>query len=158
MHKGEKRIKLIFPFDNETISAVKKIPGCRWSETLRCWHVPASGTSLKNLEQNGLLPINKPFLKTIEEKQVPENHKALFKKFDDYMRYRRYSENTLRVYVSMLKIFFQHLDYPQPQDITREDIIAFNRDYTLKNNFSFNYQNQMISALKLFFGKIEKKN
>ncbi len=39
-HRGERRIKLIFRYDAEIIGMVRKIPGCRWSQTMRCWHIP----------------------------------------------------------------------------------------------------------------------
>lgn len=40
VHRGERRVKLIFRYDPEVIKQVKKIPGCRWSQTMRCWHIP----------------------------------------------------------------------------------------------------------------------
>ena len=52
VHKGEKRIKLIFGYDKELIAGVKEISGARWSNTMKCWHVPDnenSLTALKNL-------------------------------------------------------------------------------------------------------------
>ncbi|MCK4695947.1 MAG: hypothetical protein KAT74_09300, partial [Candidatus Cloacimonetes bacterium] len=39
IHKNEKRIKLIFDYDAELISEVRKIHGCRWSQTMHCWHI-----------------------------------------------------------------------------------------------------------------------
>jgi hypothetical protein len=39
-HRGEQRIKLLFRYDPEIIRMVRKIPGCRWSQTMRCWHIP----------------------------------------------------------------------------------------------------------------------
>ena len=39
IHRNEKRIKLIFDYDAELIREVRKIPGCRWSQTMCCWHI-----------------------------------------------------------------------------------------------------------------------
>ena len=39
-YKNEKRIKLIFDYDAGLIREVRKISGCRWSQTMRCWHIP----------------------------------------------------------------------------------------------------------------------
>lgn len=39
-HRNEHRIKLIFDYDAATIDAVKKLEGRRWSQTMRCWHIP----------------------------------------------------------------------------------------------------------------------
>jgi hypothetical protein len=40
IHKGEKRLKLIFRYNQHIIDIVKKIPGSRWSQTINCWHIP----------------------------------------------------------------------------------------------------------------------
>jgi hypothetical protein len=39
IHRGERRLSLKFRYDRELIEKLKKIPGCRWSATMRCWHV-----------------------------------------------------------------------------------------------------------------------
>jgi integrase/recombinase XerD len=39
-HKCEKRKKLIFGYHRELIEIVKTIPGVRWSESMKCWHIP----------------------------------------------------------------------------------------------------------------------
>jgi len=40
VHRGEKRIKLSFPYDKRLIEKVKSIPGARWSQTFKAWHLP----------------------------------------------------------------------------------------------------------------------
>jgi site-specific recombinase XerD len=39
IHRNKKRIKLIFDYDVGLIREVRKIPGCRWSQTMSCWHI-----------------------------------------------------------------------------------------------------------------------
>jgi len=39
-HKGEHRIKLIFKYNRKLIDEVRKLPGCRWSQAMKCWHIP----------------------------------------------------------------------------------------------------------------------
>ncbi len=39
-HRDNHRIKLVFKFNQQLINLVKKIPGSRWSQTMRCWHIP----------------------------------------------------------------------------------------------------------------------
>ena len=40
-------------------------------------------------------------------------------------------------------------------EITNDDVIKFNTDFILKNKLSASYQNQVVSAIKLFFDKIQ---
>jgi integrase/recombinase XerD len=42
-------------------------------------------------------------------------------------------------------------------DISDRDIIIFNNDVIIKNNFSSSYQNQIVNAVKLFFRTIDNK-
>ena len=41
-HRHENRLKLLFDFDIDLIDIVKTIPNRRWSETMNCWHIPAT--------------------------------------------------------------------------------------------------------------------
>lgn len=42
IHKGKCRLKLQFPYNASIIALVRQIPGCRWSQSMRCWHIPYS--------------------------------------------------------------------------------------------------------------------
>ena len=37
-HRGEERLFADFPYDRKLISAIKEIPGARWSQTKKKWH------------------------------------------------------------------------------------------------------------------------
>jgi integrase/recombinase XerD len=40
IHKEEQRIKVDFPYNNEIAQLIKKIPGAKWSKTMKAWHIP----------------------------------------------------------------------------------------------------------------------
>ncbi|MCD4788796.1 MAG: tyrosine-type recombinase/integrase, partial [Bacteroidales bacterium] len=40
LHRNEKRLKLVFDYDEELIEKIKNMPGRKWSKTMKCWHVP----------------------------------------------------------------------------------------------------------------------
>jgi len=42
-------------------------------------------------------------------------------------------------------------------DISNDDLIDFNNNYILKNNFSSAFQNQLVNAVKLYFSAIQHK-
>lgn len=50
-HRGDKRIRLIFSYDEDLIQKVRGIPGAKWSQTLRSWHVPDTSTSEEALQR-----------------------------------------------------------------------------------------------------------
>lgn len=42
-------------------------------------------------------------------------------------------------------------------DISNDDLIDFNNNYILKNNYSASFQNQVVNAVKLYFSAIQHK-
>jgi len=38
VHRGEERLLLDIPYENDIIEKVKMIPGRKWSKTKSCWH------------------------------------------------------------------------------------------------------------------------
>ena len=39
-YKGQRRIKLVFKFSRYLIEKIRRLPGSRWSQTLKYWHIP----------------------------------------------------------------------------------------------------------------------
>ena len=71
--------------------------------------------------------------------------------FERVMQERRYSANTIKTYVSMVRQFFAHVA-PRPWNrLVQADVIAYNyAEYILKGR-SHSTQNQAINAIKLFY-------
>ena len=72
-HKGVNRIKVEFPYNEETIMNLRQIEDCRWSMTLRAWHIPHSRDAVEKLK--GIFPeIEYPskviFDSTVEKQQT----------------------------------------------------------------------------------------
>ena len=49
VHKREERIKIDFPFNEETVSKIRQIPDARWSRTLGAWHIPSGKDTYNQL-------------------------------------------------------------------------------------------------------------
>jgi integrase/recombinase XerD len=76
------------------------------------------------------------------------------KKFRQWMRQRRYAEQTIKTYTGMLEVFFSHFPGKRVGEIRLSDIEEFNYYHVIGKGFSASYQNQMISAIKLFYLKM----
>lgn len=85
------------------------------------------------------------------------NAKKKVFQFKEWLLSRRYAANTVKTYIDALDSFLRYFNDKQVEDITNEDIISFNNNYILKNNYSASYQNQIVNAIKLFYKKIEHK-
>lgn len=51
IHRAHKRIKLIFPYNNDIVKKLRVIPDVRWSHTMKAWHIPDSADALAALNQ-----------------------------------------------------------------------------------------------------------
>lgn len=54
IHKGQKRIKVDFPYNHEIISLLRQIDDAKWSQTMSAWHIPYNQQSLNKL--NAIFP------------------------------------------------------------------------------------------------------
>lgn len=140
IHKGEARIAIYFEKNEALISRIKKFEGARWSASKKYWHIPDNTVNR--------LHFKLPLVHTLVPN--PEGI-ASMERFKRFLQSKRYSPNTIVTYSDALKSFLTFCNSKAIEDITNEDVIAYNNDYILKNNFSSSYQNQIINALKLFF-------
>ncbi|MDO9152214.1 MAG: site-specific integrase [Paludibacter sp.] len=145
-HKKEKRIAVYFEKNAALITRIKEIYGARWSQTLRVWHIP---DSMDNRGRFNLEP---------DSHSIPSPEGiAQIEKFKQWLRSKRYSENTLKTYSDALKSFLVFYREKSISEITNEDVIVYNNEFILKNNLSASYQNQIVNAIKLFFNTVQNK-
>lgn len=143
-HKGENRIAITFEKKAELIERFKKLQGAKWSATLKTWHLPDT----EGYRQKFKLPAKKQL--STEAQQETE-------KFVQWLRSKRYSENTIKAYTDAIRIFLLFFSEKALSEIENKDIIIFNNEYILKNKLSASYQNQMVNAVKLFFKTVQNK-
>jgi len=169
-HRCERRIKLEFPYNSELLDRIKEIEGCKWSQTMRCWHVPDNEASRQAIHLLGIdhtnsvsdittnkltrdLKSNIPKTQKVRNGQYTED----IKKFIKWLKGQRYSEKTIQSYSDSMLVFFRFCSNKEPSEICNEDVIHFNHEYIIKNRYSDSYQNQAISAIKLYYRTMEKK-
>ncbi len=167
LHKGSRRIKLVFEYNKDLISLVKSISGSVWSYSLRCWHLPYSDSSIEEINnlqsKHGVTLLQ--FDKLLEERKykyfdrvLPEEKESSVCLFEKWLKNHRYSEKSIASYIHAIRTLLGYLSRKEITEISNEDVEAFHYDYILRNRLSASYQNQTISAIKLFFSTILKKD
>lgn len=160
LHRGVRRIKLEFQYDPDINRIVKAIDGVKWSTTKRCWHIPYSDRSFQFLdrmiqEQQFEVPEFKALCEEREykyfDKKVSSGQESSLKDFKEYLEVQRYSSRTIDTYVKALKVFMSYTNKKEIDQLSCADLIDFNYNYVVRNRFSSSYQNQIISAIKLFY-------
>ncbi|MCY7291075.1 MAG: site-specific integrase, partial [Ferruginibacter sp.] len=84
-------------------------------------------------------------------------HQKKVNEFVQWMRSKRLSDSTIKIYTDALKSFLSFYNEKKIEDINNDDIIRFNNDFILKNKLSSSYQNQIVNAIKKYFSTIENK-
>jgi integrase/recombinase XerD len=63
----------------------------------------------------------------------------------------RYSPRTRESYLAALEFFFRYISPRDPSEISQDDISLFIYEFIIKLGYSASYQNQMVSAIKIYY-------
>ena len=104
VHRNQRRILVTFPPDSEWNKRMKKVPGCRWSETLQGWTIPDTEANRKrcHLEDHAMWMPSHPtqpgtnYLSPVI-RLSEENRQQLFL-FLQHLHLHSYSPSTIRTY------------------------------------------------------------
>lgn len=129
--QGEKRIAILFSYDEEIINEVRKIKDRKWDVVEKYWHVPYIENYKKYYKSY--------FSKKTKSDDALENTVI-------FMKNRRYSEKTINQYLKYLKKLKLELQIDF-DEITNRDISKYIYEKCL--NKSYSYQNQLVNAIKL---------
>jgi integrase/recombinase XerD len=181
VHREKEVVQLHFERNEALQYLLRKNTLMRWSATMSCWYLPYTHKLTQELfvlvkdkafldyslmnataETAGVLP------KPVVEKEKPGMNKELgtlseeaekkVLNFKQWMRSKRYSENTIGTYVDALRTFLRYCAKKGISEINNQDLIIFNNDYILANSLSSSFQNQVVNAIKLFFRTVENKH
>jgi integrase/recombinase XerD len=169
VHNGERRIKIVFSYDDKLISLIKKIPGSAWSRTMKCWHIPHEPNTLEDLLKlfKGIAWLDYSALKERKTANISQNEKhnlpiateednAMISELKKWMEHRRYSSSTVKTYCGAAMVFIRFIKPKTIVNANNDDVIRFTNEYILANKLSASYQNQAINAIKLFFREVLK--
>lgn len=158
---------LTFRYSRELYTICKSLDGVHWDKHERCWVADSNEISAAQLQAafsgKGTLTFHSYPLGSVERKKqqlkpidflLPLNpdFEPVLDAFDRFLRSKRYSERTVEVYRESLRVFFRFVQPIDLREVSNDDLIRFNNDYILKHRFSQSYQNQVVNAVKLFYG------
>lgn len=171
LHQHQQVILLQFPYRKDWVELMRQLPQNRWSATLKCWYLPYNEQAItliyQTFENSKEMRIEiSDALQTILTKKVADtaiqpttatciDRTAEITQFTKWMRSRRYSESTIKTYTQALRVFLRFCGSKTIDEIDHEDIIEFNNQYIVANQYSSSLQNQVVNAIKLFFRVIE---
>ncbi|MFD2203861.1 site-specific tyrosine recombinase/integron integrase [Shivajiella indica] len=153
-------ISIEFPYDFQLKEVVKQFPGCNWDTRKKVWWVAYTENKLSEMLQffKGKVWLDYSGLKRVEIPtifpELPDLVDPLddeIRKFEDWMRNKRYSGSTVKTYRDAVSIFLRFLENKSIREIENQDLERFNKEYILARGYSGSYQNQVVNGIKLFF-------
>ena len=142
--RREKWIAVRIPPEARLIARIKQFSGAKWDAGLRSWLLPDT-------------PDHRRAFKLTAEVQLSSQHLQHIETFTSWLRSKRYSNNTVKVYTDCMRVFLRFFNDRDAQELTDGDVIRFNNEYILANKLSASYQNQAVNAIKLFYSSMEHK-
>lgn len=154
VHREEKRIQLVFDYNLDLIQKVKELEGRKWSQTLKCWHIPFREDFAVYLATTlGGNIKTEPAIK-VQSKKKEDN--PVLKVYYDVMGLKRLSIRTQELYAPFFKEFVRHFKDKDIPELSFQDI----HEYVKNRASSLNYtkKKQMMAAIKFYYEKVFGRN
>lgn len=173
LHKGKEQLALKFKYNINTINIIKQSFSSTWSNTQKAWLLPYNKYNVTEIinvlnyhcikvELKNAINETTAYdeLSTMQTLTAVLNNETLSKlnEFINWLKSRRYSENTISTYTDCLKTFLKFFGEKNLAEINHHDVVTFNNKYILAKQLSASYQNQLVNALKLFFNVVQNKS
>jgi integrase/recombinase XerD len=180
--EGTNKLFVKHAFDHELFNKLRILPHIEWNNEKKMWQLPDEPQSLHLLlsEFRGIAWVNLESVTNAKNRQssqsyqskvnsvsntiqteltsLTEAHMEQLLHFENYLRSKRYSPNTIKTYSDSLRTFFKFCSEKPIDELDTDDVIRFNNDYILRKGLSASFQNQVINAIKLFYRKRFNKN
>jgi len=148
-HKGQQVIWIHFPKEQMLIDDAKKLVGIRWSASQKCWYV----LDRDDYRQQFLLPTKDPG-HDLRSRIVNEKNKAALIRFQEHMKLKAYSPNTIKTYSTEFVQLLQILkDYPV-DDLSPERLRAYFVFCIDTLKIKENTLHSRINAIKFYFEQV----
>jgi site-specific recombinase XerD len=166
--EGRLIIKFLGRYDKEWIDELRSYRDIRYDKIAREWSLRWSQLTVDSLSDyfssRGIKVIVKkfeisPLIKSIRDsagnevrsRKISGNATEGLDNLLHYMQERRYSVRTINSYLSHLKFFFKYFGSKDPCEISDAEIGSFMHDFIVTNKYSASFQNQAISAIKMYY-------
>ena len=168
-HRGMEVVSLVFDKDAQLIERMKTLSGVAWSQSKKFWYIEAANFRLNRVFEafRGLAWLDYSALRNAKRRDtapsdalkapLPEltaGSAVHLQNFERWLRHKRYSASTIKTYTGALQSFLRWLGDKPPEAVVGDDVVDYVNRHILPNRLSFSFQNQVINALKLFYGQV----
>jgi site-specific recombinase XerD len=166
-HRDGNQLFIHFEYNKVLIAKTKSLLNAKWSKTHSAWYIENRPENLKQifLVFNSIAIVDVSALpfknkkekvtkKQIAKKAYPKKQAIVPEEFLLFMKRKRYSENTIKIYTSFLKAFMEFIEPKTLASVSINEIKRY-QDYLVnKKKVAISTQNQSINALKCYYENI----
>ncbi|MDX1941864.1 MAG: tyrosine-type recombinase/integrase [Saprospiraceae bacterium] len=162
-------IEIPYALLNAYLPIVKNIHGRRWNPEQKVWEVPLTKVTVRFVEKYlpdiahwtfqpaddipERLETPLPF-KPTNTPPVPAQYEAAVTALEQTLLLKRYSWRTIKSYKNCFRQFIRYYDTIKPSQISRQQIDAYVLELIRERNISESHQNQILSAIKMFYSAV----
>ncbi len=169
-HRGESRIAVRFDYDPVLHARIKKAPGARWSQSMKCWHLPDTTVNRVKCKLQVATPpallvstnttLNNSTETTCRQSAVKNallkistGNATQLKLFMEHLLLHAYSKNTISTYKNEFAQLLQLLgnkpvESLQPQHLQRYMLWCVNK------GLSENTMHSRLNAMKYYYEQV----
>jgi integrase/recombinase XerD len=166
-HKGQHVIWLQFPYNTALSNKVKQWPGCKWSQSSKCWYVPDTA---KNREQFGLdaMPANNngTMALTAQSPKIAASNtlaatgrqykvnQQVLPAMKQQLVLKAYSPSTITTYINEMGVFLATIKNTAADSFTAERLKDYLQYCFATLHLSENTIHSRMNALKFYYEQV----
>ena len=160
IHRGERRIKVIFENNAKWNARMIHVPGAKWSKTLKSWHIPDTKENRQRCKLPGdelavqVLPVKAP-LATGKAAllYISRANKMQMQKFIEHLQLKAYSPSTITTYRNEFAQLLQLLRELPVENLEPEHIRRYML-WCVRKGLKENTMHSRMNALKCYFEQV----
>ncbi len=164
------RIYVAGAINPELHTILKSLPGANWSTSMKAWNFVINknlfdtmAEKCKDLADFDVSELRKQLYerrnareaKNLAQSGTPTSD--AIREYRNWMKQKRYSDETIDNYSSHVKNFFLFFSPRKFSELDESDVEHYNYEVILKNKLSVSFQNSLIGAIKLFYTQCTDK-
>ena len=162
-HHQNDVVEIIFEYNQAIINRLKEKTTSTWSRSKGCWYLSVSDFRLgdffemfKDLAYIDYSGLQKKTTHTVVSVKPTKKLSDinLPNGYIEKLEQKRYSPNTVKVYVKYFKEFINHFEGLKPESISKDEINVYLLELIRKKDISKSQQNQRINSIKFYYEKV----
>lgn len=162
-HHGARRILIRFAYNKEWNERMRKVPGARWSSTLKGWHIPDTAENRKRchlpaaieatkvVSPSALPPTQVP---AVKQPVISSSNRQQLKRMMEMLSLKKYSPSTQKTYRNEMLQLLQTLGNKPVEEMSANDLHRYMLYCTEKLKLSENTLHSRLNALKFYFEQV----